>query len=98
MTCHRAVKTESPDIKRLAALPADARPFPTRRVYELADFVFFSHARHRRAEIDCRDCHGAVMEHDVVTRQAATTMKACVDCHKSRRASVACNLCHELSQ
>jgi hypothetical protein len=25
-------------------------------------------------------------------------MKACVDCHKSRRAAVECNVCHELGQ
>jgi hypothetical protein len=25
-------------------------------------------------------------------------MKACVDCHKSRRAAVGCNICHELGQ
>lgn len=98
MICHRAVKTESPEIKRLAALGADAKPFPTHRVYTLADFVFFSHARHRQAAIDCRACHAAVADRDVVIREFPTTMKACVDCHKAHHASVACNACHELSQ
>ena len=98
MACHRAVKTESPEIKRLAALPAGARPFPTRRVYSVADFVFFSHERHIKAGIDCRTCHGSVMEHDLVTKEVPTTMKTCVSCHKSNRASVACNICHELTQ
>ncbi|HKX00443.1 MAG TPA: cytochrome c3 family protein [Bryobacteraceae bacterium] len=98
MTCHRAVKTESEEIKKLAALPEDATPFPAHRVYELADFVVFSHARHRRAAIECRECHGDVEAHDTVTREVRMNMKWCVDCHKLRRASVACNICHELSQ
>jgi len=98
MTCHRTVKPESPEIQRLAALPAGRKPYPSQRVYTLADYVFFSHARHRQAEIDCKRCHGDVGAQDVVTKQAPTSMKACVDCHKAHRATTACNACHELSQ
>ena len=98
MTCHRTIKSDSPDIQRLAALPAGRKPFPSQRVYTLPDYVFFSHARHRRAEVDCRTCHGDVLAGSVVTKQVSTSMKACVDCHKVRRATIACNACHELSQ
>jgi hypothetical protein len=98
MTCHRAVKKDSPEIQRLAALGDDAKPFPFNRVYTVADFVFFSHARHRKAGIECRTCHGAVSERDVVIKEVPTTMKTCIDCHKSRQASWTCNTCHELGQ
>jgi hypothetical protein len=98
MTCHRAVKKDSPEIQRLAALGNDAKPFPSHQVYTVADFVYFSHARHRKAGADCHNCHGAVSASDVITKEVPTTMKACVDCHKSRRASIACNVCHELGQ
>lgn len=98
MNCHRAVKKDSPDIKRLAALANDATPFPTGQVYTVEDFVYFSHARHRKAAIDCRECHGAVTDHDTVTLEIPVTMKGCVACHKARRASIACNTCHELGQ
>ena len=87
MTCHRAVKKDSPEIQRLAALGNEARPFPAQQVYTVADFVFFSHARHRKAEIDCRSCHGAVAERDAMTQEVPITMKDCVDCHKARHAS-----------
>jgi len=98
MNCHRNVKTDSPDIKRLAALGTDATLFPAQQVYTLEDFVFFSHALHRKAGIDCRECHGAVTEHDTVTLEMPVTMKACVACHKARHASSTCNTCHELGQ
>jgi len=98
MNCHRAVKTDSPEIKRLAALENDATPFPTEQVYTVEDFVFFSHSRHRKAGIDCKDCHGAVNEHDTVTLEVPVTMKGCVACHKARHASLTCNTCHELGQ
>ena len=92
MTCHRAVKKDSPEIQRLAALGKDATPFPSNQIYTVEDFVFFSHARHRKAGIECRTCHGDVSDSDVITKQFPTTMKACVDCHKSRRAPVGCNV------
>ena len=98
MNCHRAVRKDSPDIKRLAALGNDAAPFPSVQVYAVEDFVFFSHARHRKVGIDCKECHGDVIAHDTVTLEIPVTMKACVACHKSRHASLTCNTCHELGQ
>jgi hypothetical protein len=98
MTCHREVKKDSAQIQRLAALETDATPFPQHQIYTVADFVLFSHGRHRKAAVECKACHGAVSEHDVLTLEVPTTMKACVDCHKSRRASTGCNTCHELGQ
>ena len=98
MNCHRAGKTDSPEIKRLAALASGTILAPDEPVYAVEDFVFFSHARHRKAGIDCKECHGAVAEHDTVTLEMPITMKRCVACHKARQASVACNTCHELGQ
>jgi len=98
MTCHRAVKKASREIQRLATLGDEATPFPAQQVYTVEDFVFFSHARHRKAGIDCASCHGAVPERDVVKKEVPTTMKYCVDCHKARQASRDCNTCHELGQ
>jgi hypothetical protein len=82
--CHQQLKT--------------AKPFPSKRVYQLPDFVFFSHGKHYDAKIECQTCHGPVLSRDVLTREKPITMKACVDCHKANRASIACNLCHELNQ
>jgi hypothetical protein len=98
MTCHREVKKDSIRIKRLASLGKTATLFPKQQIYRVEDFVYFSHARHHRAGIDCRQCHGAVSEHDTVALEVPVTMKWCVECHKTHKASLGCNTCHELGQ
>jgi c(7)-type cytochrome triheme protein len=92
------VKTGSAEIDRLLAAPKDATPFPIRPAYTVADFVLFSHARHQKAEIGCQECHGDVTAQDTVTVLVPVTMKTCVACHKTRRASITCNTCHQLGQ
>jgi hypothetical protein len=72
------------------------RNIPSRRVYEVPDFVFFSHGKHAKAE--CKSCHGDVLLQEVVQAQQMVKMKWCVDCHKDNKAAVACNTCHELGQ
>jgi hypothetical protein len=98
MNCHRAVKKDSPEIRQLAVLKNAATPFPAEQVYSVEDFVFFSHARHRKAGIDCKECHGDVAARDTVTLEIPVTMKSCVACHKARHASLTCDTCHELGQ
>lgn len=98
MLCHREIRKGSAAIQALSALPKDAKPFPQARVYRLADFVFFSHAAHKAARIDCAQCHGPVMERETLTREISLSMKTCVDCHRSRKATITCNACHELHQ
>ena len=94
MVCHRAVRQENAAIRALAALPRDARPFAA--PHKLPDFVFFSHGRHAIAKVACTYCHGP-MQADAEPRIDAK-MKVCIDCHRGRRASIACTVCHELSQ
>ncbi|MBM3813824.1 MAG: cytochrome c3 family protein [Acidimicrobiia bacterium] len=79
------------------SFPDDAK-FPAQRVYRLADYVFFSHASHVNAKVDCARCHGPVNERPVLTKEVDHTMKACVDCHKEHKATVVCTACHELGQ
>jgi len=98
MSCHVEIRKESANIQALAALPKDAKPFPQTRVFRIADFVFFSHARHTAAQVECAKCHGAVMTKEIVTRDFPLNMKFCVDCHKANAARTTCNACHELNQ
>ena len=74
------------------------REIPSQRVYELPDFVFFSHATHTAAKAECVACHGNVEAQEIVTLQQPMKMKWCVDCHKQNQAAVRCNTCHELGQ
>jgi hypothetical protein len=84
-TCH----PES--VERFAKLPF-------RRVYKLPDFIFFSHARHVTAKVECKTCHGEVAAQDLVQLEIKPTMKSCVDCHKANQATIVCTACHELNQ
>ena len=74
------------------------RKIPSRRIYEVPDFVFFSHGKHAEAKIECKSCHGDVLQQEVVQAQQTVKMKWCVGCHKSNQASISCTLCHELGQ
>ncbi|MBI2689077.1 MAG: cytochrome c3 family protein [Acidobacteria bacterium] len=74
------------------------QPIPSQRIYKLPDFVFFSHARHATAQVDCTSCHGNVKKQAKIELYRSTKMAACVDCHKENRATVVCNACHELGQ
>ena len=96
MVCHQEAAKDAESIQRLAALPKDTKIAPEKPLYKLPDFVFFSHARHK-AKVSCDTCHGNVWAGDTVKLQLSK-MKACVDCHKSSRATVTCTACHELSQ
>ena len=68
------------------------------RVYDLPDFVFFGHQAHLRAKVECRTCHGPVDRRTALWKEKDISMKACVACHKEKRASTACNYCHELNR
>lgn len=70
--------------------------FPTTQVYTVRDMVFFSHEKH--ASTDCAECHGKVYEQAPMKVFRATTMKACVECHKQKKATLTCSACHELGQ
>ncbi|MBI3282373.1 MAG: cytochrome c3 family protein [Acidobacteria bacterium] len=98
MICHKTVKASSPAIKRLAALPAASRIAPAERVFFIPDFIWFSHGAHAAGKVECRSCHGDVWQKDKLTAEAVFSMKFCVDCHKERGATLACNGCHELLQ
>ncbi|MCX7045162.1 MAG: cytochrome c3 family protein [Candidatus Sumerlaeota bacterium] len=44
------------------------------KVYDLADFVYFHHARHTAAGLDCRSCHSAVETMKTVEKVSSLTM------------------------
>lgn len=98
MTCHSEVLKESEPIRVLASQAKDSKPYSPQRVNRIPDFVFFSHARHKKAAVDCAECHGPVYVEDARQAFLPATMKTCVDCHKTRKASVSCTICHELNQ
>ncbi len=98
MTCHEGIKKDSAAIRRLATYQGEGKSLPWARVYQIPDYVFFSHAKHVGAKVDCAACHGSVTRSDTLRREVRINMKFCMDCHRARSARNECNVCHELGQ
>ncbi|MEZ5403862.1 MAG: cytochrome c3 family protein [Bryobacteraceae bacterium] len=109
VTCHAtALKSVRAGFPNLAVcqgchdpVPGGIDTIPSTRVYRLADFVIFSHARHTAKEagaVECARCHGPVYEREALTAEVEHSMKACIACHRERKAAVNCVACHELGQ
>ncbi len=95
MSCHTAIKAESPAIVKLAEYYKEKKPVPWVRIYKVPDYVFFSHQNHhKKAKIACETCHGPVAERAVMTREKPASMLSCMDCHDQMGASNECNFCH----
>jgi hypothetical protein len=96
MACHVAVKPGSPHIMALAAAAAASKPIEWKRVYQVKEFVYFSHkVHHREAGIECANCHGPVGEREVLFQETSLGMYACMQCHESRGAPNGCDTCHD---
>ncbi len=98
MLCHQTIATEREAVQRLAELAEKGQPIEWVRVYRVPDFVFFSHASHVGAGVECAACHGPVAEREVLAKEVSTSMTACMGCHKAKGVSNHCHFCHELGQ
>ena len=82
MNCHTRVKTESPEIQKVAAAVQAGKPIEWVRVHRLPDHAFFSHANHVTAGLKCQTCHGPVEQMVRVEQVEPMTMGWCLDCHR----------------
>jgi hypothetical protein len=96
MLCHQAIKTESPEVQKLAAYAERNEQPPWTRVYsfEQEAAVFFTHKPHFKAGIECSSCHGDVANSHQIRREVEQNMGWCIDCHRSKGASIDCYACH----
>jgi cytochrome c7-like protein len=95
MSCHQSVKTDSPQVAKVAAAARENKPIAWVRVYRLPSYVYFSHRVHIAAGATCERCHGPVRERDVITREVSHGMRSCMECHTATKARVDCAACHE---
>jgi Cytochrome c7 and related cytochrome c/Class III cytochrome C family len=97
MTCHMTIAKDRAAIVKLAKFAKRRESIPWKQVYRLPDYVAFSHKTHvEKAPGGCETCHGPIQERDAIRKEKSIAMGACVDCHKNRGASVACDYCHEM--
>ncbi len=90
--CHKFVKQDPQDpaitaqIQALEKYVEDDKPIEWVRVHRLPDHVFFTHERHIRAGLDCKQCHGEVAQMDEARQVAPLTMGWCLECHRRKQA------------
>jgi hypothetical protein len=96
MSCHSTVAKDSPHIAKLAAWHEAGEKIRWAPVYRIPDYVFFNHRKHIAVEgVDCATCHGPVAEREQLRREKDISMAACMDCHRTKKASNDCLLCHD---
>ncbi len=81
MGCHQVVKTQSPEIQKLAKYWADKKPVPWVRIHKIPDYVQFPHMRHIKTGVTCQTCHGQVQKMERVYQYSSLNMGWCVSCH-----------------
>ena len=95
MSCHSAIKKDSPEIIKLAKAAAEKKPVEWVRVYRLMPIVWFNHGAHvTDAKMDCATCHGDRGANRVTAKARLRNMKDCMDCHAERGAPNGCDSCH----
>jgi hypothetical protein len=98
MLCHETIATDSADVQKLAKIHGEGGKLEWVRVYEVPDYVFFSHATHVNSGEECATCHGPVQQRAVLSKEVSTSMIACMNCHAAKEASIECYTCHDLGQ
>lgn len=83
MNCHKVVKTDSPEIMKVAKAHNEGKPIEWVRVHMLPDYAFFDHSVHVAAGVGCATCHGRVDQMKKVTQHAPLSMAWCLDCHRN---------------
>jgi hypothetical protein len=82
MNCHKTVKTNSPEIKKIKKAYESGESIKWVRIHKLPDFVYFDHSRHINRGVNCKTCHGPVQEMDVVRQYNTLAMGWCINCHR----------------
>ncbi|MEM7552272.1 MAG: cytochrome c3 family protein, partial [Bacteroidota bacterium] len=83
MNCHSAIKTNSPEIKKIYAAIENDRPIEWVRVHNLPDLAYFNHSQHVQVGgLECQTCHGPIEEMEVVKQWSKLTMGWCINCHR----------------
>lgn len=99
MSCHATQPATTASLKRLATMAASKAPIPWVRVYQLPQYVYWSHASHLDAGLTCTNCHGAVERNEAMRQETNVATKVgCVTCHETRQILSDCGDCHEPRQ
>lgn len=97
--CHRWISTQTPATQAVLDAFDGGRVVSWPRVYNLPDFVFFSHQPHVAvAGVDCATCHGDVASMTLAKKAVRHTMGFCLGCHRAQvdeQRLIDCQICHK---
>lgn len=90
MNCHVLVREGARsgkfEIAKVVEANETKKPVAWIRLHNLPDHVFFSHAQHVSiAKVDCKQCHGAVAEMDIMKQTSDLSMGWCINCHRQTK-------------
>ncbi|MFQ6069435.1 MAG: cytochrome c3 family protein [Candidatus Aminicenantales bacterium] len=95
-SCHEEPLGESEAEKKLVEYIQSGKEIEWKRLYRIAEDVFFSHRRHvRLGGLECNICHGEIGKSKrPPLKPEKITMKKCMRCHKKMKVSNDCISCH----
>jgi hypothetical protein len=82
MTCHSQVWKDAPVLQPVRDSFFTGSALQWNRVNNVPDFVFFDHSAHVNKGVACRECHGAVEQMPLVSKQKTLFMGWCLECHR----------------
>ncbi|BBM89949.1 hypothetical protein COTS27_01667 [Spirochaetota bacterium] len=88
MNCHTLVKTNSENIKKVAASYENEEPIDWVKVHNLPDYAYFNHSRHVAAGVGCVECHGRIDQMEIVYQAEPLSMGWCLECHRNPAGSI----------
>ncbi len=94
MGCHKSIRKDRPEVKKLAKYWEKKEPIYWVKVHDLPDYIYFPHKRHIKAGMECQECHGDVKEMAVIRQVSSLDMGWCLACHKDRNGPTDCWECH----
>ena len=98
MTCHQAIATDRPEIKKIAAYKARGEEIPWVRVYnQEVNRPTWCSTMHRISGALCRQCatcHDDMTKQTTAERKVNLNMGFCINCHVKKQVSIDCVTCH----
>ncbi|PSQ69751.1 MAG: cytochrome C [Bacteroidetes bacterium QH_2_67_10] len=82
MSCHSQMWTQSEMLKPVRESYRSGEPIQWNRVYDLPDYVYFSHEAHTNSGVACESCHGRIDQMPLTYQANDLYMQWCLDCHR----------------
>ncbi len=83
MNCHSQIWSTAPILEPVRASFRDNVNLNWIRVYDLPDFVYFSHKIHVKQGVGCATCHGEIDKMPLTYQANSLLMEWCLDCHRA---------------